>query len=482
MREGAAILIVDDERPVLMTLEAVLGRHGYRVNVASTAAAGRDRFAKEQIDLVLLDLGLPDGSGLDLLKEFKAQKPAVEVLVLTGQDSLSNAIESIKLGAFHFIGKPYAMEELLSLIHRALQTRRMVEETDQLRAEKERLTERLAAVESKLQPVFQSRRMAEIRELLGRIAPSDANVLFTGESGVGKEVLANLVHAQSGRAGNAMVKLNCAAFPAHMIEGELFGYVKGAFTGALNDFPGLIEAAVGGTLFLDEIAEMPVELQTRFLRVLQEREYRQLGSVKTRRADFRLVAATNRDPLRAIEEGRFRADLFYRINTFTIEIPPLRERLEDIPVLAEKFVRSFAERLGKPTPAIAPEAMEILMRHAWPGNVRELENAMEYGVVLSRDGAVTAGLLPPSVREPTIFSAASGREEMRRGVGGEPEGGWGRGATSVDLRIREKAAIVEALVRAGGNKREAARMLGIQRPTLYNKMKRLGIPLRGAGG
>jgi len=469
MSQSARILVIDDERPVLLTLESLLGRHGYTVSVAPNAAAGREQFQGQEIDLILLDLGLPDANGLDLLREFKEQRPATAILVLTGQDSLSNAIESIKLGAFHFIGKPYAVEELLSLIQRALENREIAREAEELRQEKAKLTAKLAEAESRLQPVFQSRRMTEIQDLLERVAPSDANILLTGESGVGKEVLANLVHARSGRAKGPIVKLNCAAFPAHMIEGELFGYVKGAFTGAAQDFPGLIDAASRGTLFLDEIAEMPIELQTRFLRVLQEREFRRLGSTKTQKADFRLIAATNRDPQHAIGEGRFRPDLFYRINTFTIQIPPLRERPEDIPVLAEKFTRDFATRLGKANPGISPAAMTLLVGYPWPGNVRELQNAIEYGSVLSKDGFLTPDLLPDNLKLVPEVALAAAAPRTAGGSSGE---------IPIDLESREREAILQALARSRGNKKEAARLLGIQRPTLYNKMKRFGIPLK----
>src|SRR5438445_8756811 len=225
--------------------------------------------------------------------------------------------------------------------------------------------------------------MQEMEELIGAMAPSEANVLITGESGVGKEVGAKLIHAKSRRAGKPLVKLNCAAFPQTMIESELFGYVKGAFTGAMNDFPEMIAEARGGTLFLDEISEMPADLQTRFLRVLQEREYRPLGSTRMLKADFRVIAATNRPIAQALAENRLRSDLYYRLNTFQIEVPPLRERKQDIPPLVASFVKQFAQQLGKPEPMIAPDAFQKLLDYAWPGNVRELQNAMQYGVVLA---------------------------------------------------------------------------------------------------
>src|SRR6187200_2774050 len=289
--ENHRVLIIDDERPVLMTVEALLRRHGYQVDAAATALQGLKLLKSNSPSLVLLDLQLPDAHGLEMLDQIKTQLPKAQVIILTAHDSLHNAMESIKRGAYHFISKPYAPEELLSLVEKALEKQSLLRETEQLREKTQQLEKRLEIAETKLAPVFKSKAMQEIQELIDAMAPSDANVLITGESGVGKEVIANVIHSRSRRATKPMVKLNCAAFPQTMIEGELFGYVKGAFTGATGDFAGMIAAASGGSLFLDEISEMPPDLQTRFLRVLQEREYRPLGSTKTLKADFRVVAA-----------------------------------------------------------------------------------------------------------------------------------------------------------------------------------------------
>src|SRR6266404_6052122 len=264
------ILIIDDERPILLTLEALLGRHGYDVETSGTASQGLKLLKTKSLALVLLDLQLPDAEGLQTLDEIKAEFPGTPVIILTAHDSLHNAIESIKRGAFHFISKPYAPEELLSLVEKALEKESLLRETEELRQKTQQLEKRLEIAEARPTPIFKSKPMQEIEELIEAMAPSDANVLIAGESGVGKEVIANVIHARGRRAGQPMVKLNCAAFPQTMIEGELFGYVKGAFTGAMHDFPGMIAAANGGTLFLDEISDMPADLQTRFLRVLQE--------------------------------------------------------------------------------------------------------------------------------------------------------------------------------------------------------------------
>ncbi len=281
--------------------------------------------------------------------------PDLQVIILTAHDSLENAIESIKLGAFHFISKPYAPEELMGLIKRALEHRQLVREAASLRSEKHILTKRLEKAERQLAPVAKSRSMQEIHELISRVAPTEANVLLLGESGVGKEVMANQIHRFSHRAGRPLVKLNCAAFPANMIEAELFGYMKGAFTGAVSDFPGMIQEAAGGTLFLDEIAEMPPELQTRFLRVLQEREFRPLGSTKTIAADFRLVAATNRNIPEALRSGRLRQDLYYRLNTFQVLIPPLA-----------RAARKTSRRSSPPSSSASPNSSANRSRSSRP--------------------------------------------------------------------------------------------------------------------
>jgi len=457
--QKAKVVVIDDERPILMTLEALLNRRGYETQLANTASAGFAAVRKSTPDLVLLDLGLPDADGLEVLAKLKTEFPLTQVIILTANDSLNNAIESIKLGAFHFISKPYAPEELTSLMERALEQRQLKQETAELREEKQRLSLRLEEAERKLAPVIKSRVMREIQELIDRVAPTDANVLLLGESGVGKEVLATQIHRQSRRAQGPMVKLNCAAFPANMIEGELFGHVKGAFTGAVADFPGMIGEARGGTLFLDEIAEMPAELQTRFLRVLQEREFRPLGSTKTISADFRLVAATNRPVAEAVRNGSLRQDLYYRLNTFQIDIPPLRERRDDIPALISTFVRRFSAQLGKPEPMIDPEAFEQLLTYSWPGNIRELQNAIEYAVVLADKNQIGLKQLPQKIQLPPAL-----QDPLPAA-----------GANSLNLGESEKETILQALVQTHGNKKKAAEILGIHRPTLYGKMKRYGI-------
>ena len=462
MKETRRILIIDDERPILLTLEALLGRHGFETETAATAAAGLKALKNKSASLVLLDLQLPDVQGLEILDKIKAEWPEMPVIVLTAHDTLNNAIESIKRGAYHFVSKPYAPEELLSLVEKALEKQSLLRETQKLRARTEELEKRLEIAETRSNPVFQSKSMEEIEELINSMAPSEANVLITGESGVGKEVIANLIHHRSRRSERPMVKLNCAAFPQTMIEGELFGYVKGAFTGAMNDFPGMIAAAHGSTLFLDEISDMPADLQTRFLRVLQEREFRPLGSTRTLKADFRVIAATNRPIAKALAENRLRSDLYYRINTFQIDVPPLRERKQDIPPLVAFFVKQFAQQLGKSEPEIAPEAFQKLLDYSWPGNVRELQNVIEYAVVLSRQNMIGTKELPRELQLPVALQHIGGSVPAQ-------------GVQSLD--DMERVTILQALAQCHGNKKKAAELLGIQRPTLYNKLKRYAIEL-----
>jgi len=457
------VLIIDDERPVLITLEALLTRHGYHVDTAPTASQGLKLIRSKPPTLILLDLQLPDADGLETLDRIKTEVPQIQVIILTAHDSLHNAIESIKRGAYHFISKPYAAEELLSLVEKALEKQFLLREAVELREKTEQLERRLEMAEARPTLIFKSKPMQEIDELINAMAPSDANALIVGESGVGKEVIANAIHARSRRAEKPMVKLNCAAFPQTMIEGELFGYVKGAFTGAMQDFPGMIAAADSGTLFLDEISDMPAELQTRFLRVLQEREYRPLGSTQTMKADFRAIASTNRPVAQALSENRLRSDLYYRLNTFQIEVPPLRKRKQDIPLLIAAFVKQFAQQLGKPEPDISPEAFQKLLDYSWPGNVRELQNAIEYAVVLARQGIIGVKELPAEIQLPLALQQAEIAGLSRAGV-----------QTLDDV---ERTAIIQALAECHGNKKKAAELLGIQRPTLYNKMKRYAIEL-----
>jgi DNA-binding NtrC family response regulator len=473
MSSKPLIGIIDDERNIQATLAAILDRRGYLAAPAFTGRQGIQMIAEQHPDVLLLDLGLPDGEGLELLQEIRRDYPDLPVIVVTAHDSLNNAIASIKIGAFHFISKPYVPEELLSLVAKALEHRGLRQETIQLREETVRLKKRVQRVESQMEPVYKNVKMRELFELVEQIAPSEANVLVVGESGVGKEVFANRIHELSARADGPLIKLNCAAFPQNMIEGELFGYKKGAFTGATQDFPGMLSAASGGTLFLDEIAEMPIDLQTRFLRVLQEREFRPLGSTQILKADFRLVAASNRRPEDAIRNGRLREDLYYRLNTFTLSIPPLRERTEDILELAQLFLHRFCAKMNKPQLTIQSEAYEALLRYHWPGNVRQLQNVIERAVVLTQGSMITPRNLPHEI----VHSSSSAEPPPpAEPAATPPRIHYGMtDSQSFNLAEREKAALMAALDQCNGNKKKAAELLGIHRPTLYTKLKKFGL-------
>ena len=481
MSSKPLIGIVDDERNIQATLAAILERRGYASASAFTGKQGLQMISDQKPDVLLLDLGLPDGEGLDLLKTIRTLHPSLPVIVVTANDSLNNAIASIKIGAFHFISKPYVPDELLSLVSKALESRGLRQETVQLREETERLKKRVQRAEAQLQPIFKNLKMRELFELVEQIAPSEANVLLVGESGVGKEIFANRIHELSARSQGPLIKLNCAAFPQNMIEGELFGYKKGAFTGASQDFPGMLSAATEGTLFLDEIAEMPIDLQTRFLRVLQEREFRPLGSTQVQKADFRLIAASNRRPEEAIRLGRLREDLFYRLNTFTLSIPPLRNRTEDIPELAQVFLQRFCTKMNKPLMTIQSEAYDALLRYQWPGNVRELQNVIERAVVLTNGSMITRRNLPHEVLHGASFEQNMAPAQIQA----PPASGLSEpppqmrslvtDSQSFNLAEREKAALMAALDQCNGNKKKAAELLGIHRPTLYTKLKKFGL-------
>ncbi|MEJ0001268.1 MAG: sigma-54 dependent transcriptional regulator [Verrucomicrobiota bacterium] len=479
MSSKPLIGIIDDERNIQATLAAILERRGYASASAFTGRQGVQMISEQRPDVLLLDLGLPDGEGLELLKQIRADHPHLPVIVVTANDSLNNAIASIKEGAFHFISKPYVPDELLSLVAKALEQKGLRQETVQLRQETERLKKRVERAEAQLQPVFKNVKMRDLFDLVEQIAPSDANVLIVGESGVGKEIFANRIHEVSNRSTGPLIKLNCAAFPANMIEGELFGYKKGAFTGASQDFPGMLSAASEGTLFLDEISEMPVDLQTRFLRVLQEREFRPLGSTQIIRADFRLVAASNRRPEEAIRSGRLREDLFYRLNTFTLAIPPLRERTEDIPELAQLFLQRFCNKMSKPLLTIQSEAYDTLLRYHWPGNVRQLQNVIERAVVLAQGSMITRRNLPHEIVHATAYephATQAGQFTTPDLAEAPPQPArLLTDSQSLNLAEREKAALMAALDQCNGNKKKAAELLGIHRPTLYTKLKKFGL-------
>jgi DNA-binding NtrC family response regulator len=449
-KRKARVLAIDDEATMIEWLKTMLEQDGYDVRAAMTAARGEELFRAWKPDAVVTDLLLPDLDGLELLKRLKQMQADTEVIVLTGHGSVPRAVEAIRAGAFTFVEKPVEPDALLSMLEKAVERR-------ELRTENQQLKQQLQGPFRIANIVGKSRKMHELLEMVQNVAPSDANCLIVGENGTGKELIANAIHILSKRTKGAFIKVNCAAIPKDLIESELFGYKKGAFTGAVSDKEGLFEMAEGGSLLLDEIAEMPAYLQTKLLRVLQEREYRPVGSDRVVRVDFRLICATNVDVEAALREGRIREDLYFRINTILFKVSPLRERTEDIPLLCEHFLEKFRVQYQRNVRGIAATAYHLLIRHRWPGNVRELENVIERGVLVAKGPEITIEDLPDSVRQDAPAAAEFALPPHRT------------------LAEIEKMAIVQTLQRTNWNKQEAAQILGLYRPTLYSKMKKHAI-------
>ena len=449
----ARLLIVDDEPLARGTLALLLRKRGHHVLEADGLAATTKRLGEDVFDLVVTDLKMPDGDGLDVLRAVKAQAPGTEVILLTAYAGWRSAKEAMRLGALDYFEKGDDPDELYHRIDKALNERALRRENENLR---EQLRERYGLPGL----IARSPAMHDVLDLVARVAPTDATLLIRGESGTGKQVIAKAVHHASPRAERPFVAVNCGAVPETLLESELFGFIRGAFTGAVASKRGLFEEAHGGTLFLDEVAEMPATLQVKLLRTLQSREIRRLGATQPTTIDARVIAATNRDLAAMIGDGRFREDLFYRLNVIEVVLPPLRERREDLPALAEHFAGRSAARLGREL-RLAPETVERLLRYPWPGNVRELENAMERAVILARGTSVTPEDLPPHV--------AAGLN-----LGSSPV--LPRQAT---LAETERDLILQTLERFGRNHSAAAEALGIGRTTLWRKLKEYEIDREG---
>ncbi len=452
------MLVVDDEPRIRRVLELALGDDlGYRVLLAASGEEARRRLREDAADIVLLDLQLPDVSGLDLLAEIRAERSELPVILMTAYGTVETAVQAMKLGAFDYVVKPFSVDEIDALARRALGARR---------AEREIAYFREAEATSLEGIVAASPAMRGVLHAIEQVAAAPSTVLVTGETGVGKELVARAVHARSPRAAGLFVAVNCAAIPSELLEAELFGVTKGAYTGALADRPGKLELADGGTLFLDEIGDMPLALQPKLLRVLQEGTVERLGSNATRQVDVRVVAATHRDLSALVSEGLFRADLYYRLAVVPIVVPPLRERPEDIAPLAHHLVQRFGRRIGR-TPRLAPSAIEQLEAYAWPGNVRELGNVLERAVLLTRGDVVERADLP---EPPATLGDAAG-----------PAGPGARAGEDVRalreaVEEAERRAIRAALRRTGGNKTRAAELLQVSIRTLWYKLEKLGIP------
>ncbi|MBM4294540.1 MAG: sigma-54-dependent Fis family transcriptional regulator [Deltaproteobacteria bacterium] len=444
----AQILVIDDDKAMRDACFQTMTRQGYQVEVAANARQGLSTLERATFDVILLDLVMPDMDGLEALKKIKTLDPEVEVIIITGYGTIQSAVESIKSGAFHFLSKPFVPEDLRNLVGRALEKRRLDLENLYLRQE-------LKSKEDRAILVYESESMKRILDMVTRVAPTDSTVLITGESGTGKGLVAHKIHHLSHRNRRPFITVDCGTLVETLFESELFGHVKGSFTGADSNKIGKFEMSQNGTLFFDEISNISLEVQAKLLRAVEERKISKVGSHRVITVDVRILAATNKDLARAIKDGTFREDLFYRLNVVLIQMPPLRERKSDIPLLVNHFLDKYNIKVRKNIRGISPEAMDLLVRHDWPGNVRELENTVERLVVLSHgpylepaDMVFAGTVLTPS--------AASG-------------------SSASSLRDLERDHILETLQRCHGHKSEAARALGIDRKTLREKLRRYNI-------
>ena len=457
----ATILIVEDEPKMLRLLELNLSEEGYSVKTAEDAEAGLALLRKDRIDLVVTDLKLPGMNGLEFLQSVKRHDARIPVIVMTAYGTVETAVEAMKAGASDYVLKPFSLEEIKLIVGKELDVNRLREENRSLR-------EALGRRYEFKNIIAHSAKMQEVLGTVDRVAPSNSTVLLGGESGVGKDLIARAIHQHSRRASGPFVKINCTAIPENLLESELFGYEKGAFTGAVNSKPGKFELADKGTIFLDEIGDVPGTIQVKLLRVLQDREFERLGGTKTLKVDVRVVAATNQDLRAALEEGTFREDLYYRLNVVPISIPPLRERKEDIPYLVDHFVERFARDSGKPIRGITPAAQKVLMEFHWPGNVREVENIIERAVALSSGEMLDIG----DVRldySPAKPDGADIGPLANSAAGTFPPPG-------VTLEQFEDEIIKEAVRRSNGNKSQAARLLGLSRNALRYRLAKMGVP------
>ena len=441
----AKVMVVDDTEGVRDLIGTILQRNGYEPLPKANAAQLLASFIEPQPDIILLDLVLPDGDGMELLPQIKKHWPDTEVIVLTGHATFDVAVEATKRGAYHFQNKPFDQKILLLSVERALEHRRLNQEASSLR-------KALDTMSGGSSPIFQSPGMKTVVRAIERVAPSDVSILITGESGTGKEVVADLIHNLSPRNKGPLIKINCAALPRELIESELFGSVKGAFTGANVDREGLFRQAEGGTLLLDEISEMPIDTQSKLLRVLQEKEVRPVGGRSSYKTDCRIIAATNRPTEEAIKLGKLREDLYYRISAISVHLPPLRERREDIIPLAHAFLKRYDAQAGRNLTGFTPLATEALRSFDWPGNVRQLQNEIQRAVLMCEGSQIDD-------RDLSVTATTQAKE-------------------SPDLTLMEameRNAIIQMLKDTNGNKLETAKRLGIGRQTLYNKIKMYGI-------
>jgi DNA-binding NtrC family response regulator len=453
MSQQPSVLVIDDESGILDTLRILLKKEGFEVVTAQGGKAGLDAVRSATPDIVLTDVRMPQVTGLDILQAVKDSDPMTPVILMTAQASLQSAIQAVNAGAFYYLQKPFANDELLAILRRACEFRQIRVENKQLKQEIRRGGGTARNLASR--PIGKSRRFIEILRLADVVAPTDSTVLIGGESGTGKEVLAHYIHDASTRAGGPFLSINCGALPETLLESELFGHVKGSFTGAVRDKQGLFAAARSGTFFLDEVGEMPPSLQVKLLRVLQQREVIPVGATEALPVDVRIIAATNRDLEEEVRRGNFRSDLFYRLNVIAMDLPALRDRRDDLILLVDYFLDELCREQETAPKALSSEAMDAVMVYEWPGNVRELQNALEHASVFSRGSLIEPQHLPDRItrqrKEPLVAERAQ---------------------PNPPLDVIERAYIMFVLQAEGGNKTRAAEALGIDPSTLYRKLSR----------
>ncbi len=457
----AKILVVDDEPSQRKMLQANLSLDGYQVFEAEDGTDAIARVSEEFFDLILMDNRMTRMDGIEALKEIKKISPGIPVIIITAFASVETAIQALQAGAHDYLTKPLEIDELRIKVQQTLEFWRLKEDNI---LQKRRIENLFDA--SRI--VGRSERMKHILETVAMVAPTEASVLILGESGTGKELIANALHQGSNRADKRFIKVNCAALPETLLESELFGHEKGAFTGAIGRRPGRFELADGGTIFLDEIGEMTPATQAKLLRVLQEREFEPLGSTRTVKVNIRIIAASNRILKNEVEKGTFRGDLFYRLNVVSIELPPLRERREDIPLLIEHFLKIYNEKNNRNLKGFHPRALDALMRYPWPGNIRELENVVERAVILTSDEYVPFSELPEAIRGATADPLM---EQVRQGI-----------RPGMTIKEMERELIIKTLEDNDGNRTRTSRILGITRRTLQLKLKEYGIDQQGGEG
>jgi DNA-binding NtrC family response regulator len=448
-RGGVPVLVVDDDPQIAQICVHFLQREGFPTDAAGTRADAVRKVAEGDVGIVLLDVRLPDGSGIDVLKEIKQSRPSTEVIMMTAHGSVDDVVECMKSGASDFVAKPFKRERLVAAVEQSYRVLSLQSEVDRLQTD--------LAKGFRFEGIIgQSRRMRELFDRIANAAQSDSTVLILGESGTGKDLVGRTVHFNGPRTKGPFIAVNCAALPGELIESELFGYKKGAFTGAMADTVGLFRAADGGTIFLDEVVEMPISTQSKLLRVLQERKVRPVGGTEEIPVNVRVICATNRELSKAVDQGDFRKDLYYRLTVLTLTIPPLRERKEDIPLLVDHFVRKFNAQFKKSIQGADPRAMEVLRSYRWEGNIRELENAIESGFALGKGPVLRVLDLPPH-----IVKASEGALAAAEGV--------------TTLKESERILVEKAMKVSKGNKSKASRLLGITRKRLYNIIRRFKL-------